>query len=113
MVSPKGYFKLGDFGVARQQISGTMTVIGSYDFMAPEVYKGMPYDQTADIYSLGMVLYYLTNDFKLPFSEIQSSIDRINRCMNGDTEWDWKQKLSSWGIATNIKQKMSESSMIL
>ena len=108
MVSPKGYFKLGDFGVVRQQISGTMTVIGSYDFMAPEVYKGMPYDQTADIYSLGMVLYYLTNDFKLPFSEIQSSIDRINRRMNGDTEWDWKQKLSSWGIATNIKQKMSE-----
>ena len=43
-----------------------------------------------------------------PFSEIQSSIDRINRRMNGDTEWDWKQKLSSWGIATNIKQKMSE-----
>ena len=108
MVSPKGYFKLGDFGVARQQISGSMTVIGSYDFMAPEVYKGMPYDQTADIYSLGMVLYYLANDFKLPFSEIQSSIDRINRRMNGDTEWDWKQKLSSWGIATNIKQKMSE-----
>ena len=95
MVSPKGYFKLGDFGVARQQISGTMTVIGSYDFMAPEVYKGMPYDQTADIYSLGMVLYYLANDFTLPFSEIQSSIDRINRRMNGDTEWDWKQKLSS------------------
>ena len=95
MVSPKGYFKLGDFGVARQQISGTMTVIGSYDFMAPEVYKGMPYDQTADIYSLGMVLYYLANHFKLPFSEIQSSIDRINRRMNGDTEWDWKQKLSS------------------
>ena len=68
----------------------------------------MPYDQTADIYSLGMVLYYLANDFKLPFSEIQSSIDRINRRMNGDTEWDWRQKLSSWGIATNIKQKMSE-----
>lgn len=108
MVSPKGYFKLGDFGVARQQISGTMTVIGSYDFMAPEVYKGMPYDQTADIYSLGMVLYYLANDFKLPFSEIQSSIDRINRRMNGDTEWDWKQKLPIWGIAANIKQKMSE-----
>lgn len=114
MVSPKGYFKLGDFGVARQQISGTMTVIGSYDFMAPEVYKGMPYDQTADIYSLGMALYYLANDFKLPFSEIQSSIDRINRRMNGDTEWDWKQKLSSWGIATNIKQKcLKKSSMIL
>ena len=79
MVFPKGYFKLGDFGVARQQISGTMTVIGSYDFMAPEVYKGMPYNQTADIYSLGMVLYYLANDFKLPFSEIQSSIERRYR----------------------------------
>ena len=108
MVSPKGYFKLGDFGVARQQISGTMTVIGSYDFMAPEVYKGMPYNQTADIYSLGMVLYYLANDFKLPFSEIQSSIDRINRRMNEDTEWEWKQKLPIWGLTTNIKDKMSE-----
>lgn len=108
MVFPKGYFKLGDFGVARQQISGTMTVIGSYDFMAPEVYKGMPYNQTADIYSLGMVLYYLANDFKLPFSEIQSSIDRINRRMNEDTEWEWKHKLPIWGLTTNIKNKMSE-----
>lgn len=107
MVSENGAFKLGDFGVARQQISGTMTVIGSFDFMAPEVYKGMPYDRTADIYSLGMVLHFLANHWKLPFSELPDSIDRIGRRMSGDTEWPWMQKLSDWGSA-DIRKKSSE-----
>lgn len=108
MVSPDGYFKLGDFGNARQQISGTMTVTGTWDFMAPEVYKGMPYDQTADIYSLGMVLYFLANGYKLPFSEIQNSINPFYRRVSGNTEWGWKQALSNWGTATSFKQKSYE-----
>ena len=35
--------------------------------MAPEVYNNQPYGHSADIYSLGMVLYWLLNERRTPF----------------------------------------------
>ena len=67
-VTDKGEFKLGDFGVAKtveQTMSGTK--IGTYKYMAPEVYNNEPYGVAADIYSLGLVLYWMLNDRRLPF----------------------------------------------
>lgn len=65
-----GAFKLGDFGVAKQ-LSGTTvgTIAGTEGFMAPEVCKGMEYNHTADIYSLGILLYYYLNNKKMPYVE--------------------------------------------
>ena len=68
MVAEDGNYKLGDFGVAKTlagTFSGTKT--GTYNFMAPEVYNNQPYGQSADIYSLGMVLYWMLNHRCGPF----------------------------------------------
>lgn len=68
MRSKDGDYKLGDFGVARSMdIDSSMTRVGTVSFMAPEVYSGGHYDERADIYSLGMVLYHLMNDNRGPF----------------------------------------------
>lgn len=67
-VSPLGDYKLGDFGIAKtveKTMGGTKT--GTYKYMAPEVYNNMPYGQQADIYSLGLVLYWLLNKRRMPF----------------------------------------------
>lgn len=68
-ITPSGEFKLGDFGVARQldRATGTLSLKGSPAYMAPEVFRGEKYNSTVDIYSLGMVLYRLTNDNREPF----------------------------------------------
>lgn len=67
-VSKAGEYKLGDFGVAKiSERSATGTKIGTFDYMAPEVYLSKPYGAQADQYSLGLVLYWLMNDRKLPF----------------------------------------------
>ncbi|MCI7145937.1 MAG: BspA family leucine-rich repeat surface protein [Clostridiales bacterium] len=68
-ISQNGNFKLGDFGVARtlEKTSGGMSKKGTYRYMAPEVYKGENYGRTVDIYSLGLVLYILANDRRMPF----------------------------------------------
>ena len=61
--------KLGDFGVART-MDGTSSAsvrTGTYDYMAPEVYNGQHYGARADLYSLGMVMYWLLNDCVGPF----------------------------------------------
>ena len=67
-VSPNGDYKLGDFGIAKA-VEKTMggTKIGTYKYMAPEVYNNQPYGHTADIYSLGLVLYWLLNERRMPF----------------------------------------------
>ncbi len=62
-------FKLGDFGIARV-CDGTRKALstkGTENYMAPEVYRTEHYDHTADIYSLGLVLYKLLNNNRLPF----------------------------------------------
>ena len=68
-VSETGDFKLGDFGIARtmEKTSGNMSKKGTYKYMAPEVFRGDHYDQTADLYSLGIVLFSLMNGNRGPF----------------------------------------------
>lgn len=68
-VSSNGSFKLGDFGVAKtiEKSNSGLSKKGTYMYMAPEVYRGEPYDLTIDIYSLGIVMYRLVNNNRAPF----------------------------------------------
>ena len=67
-ISDNADYKLGDFGIAKT-VEKTMggTKIGTYKYMAPEVYNNQPYGSGADIYSLGLVLYWLLNERRMPF----------------------------------------------
>lgn len=68
-VSPDGDIKLGDFGIARELEKSNRTMsrnMGTYEYMAPEV-RTSQYNKTVDIYSLGVVLYKLLNNNRLPF----------------------------------------------
>ena len=71
-ISGQGHFKLGDFGLAGEleRASGSLQQADSYSYIAPEVAKEIQCDVTVDVYSLGLVLYKLLNNNKLPFLEI-------------------------------------------
>ena len=74
-IAPDGTYKLGDFGVAKtaeRTTSGTKT--GTYKYMAPEVYNNQPYGARADIYSLGLVLYWMLNDRRTPFLPLPPAV---------------------------------------
>ncbi len=74
-VNKFGDFKLGDFGIARVMEHTTRaTKIGTYSYISPEVYRGDPYNSTADIYSLGLVLYWLLNERRLPFMPLPPEV---------------------------------------
>ena len=68
-VNKFGYFKLGDFGIARklENLTDGLSQKGTHNYMAPEVASSNHYDARADIYSLGIVLYRLLNNNRLPF----------------------------------------------
>lgn len=92
-ISEMGDFKLGDFGIARTMDNTVMMMSrkGTPNYMAPEVYFSQPYDNTADIYSLGIVLYRMLNNMRIPFLPLEakeiSAGDRENaftRRINGE-----------------------------
>jgi len=68
-LNPRGTFKLGDFGIARELMGGSMNMSmrGTPSYVAPEVYNGKPYDATVDVYSLGILMYKLLNGNRYPF----------------------------------------------
>ena len=66
-----GEYKVGDFGASKRMdtvhVARTMTGIGTLSYMAPEVFRGQSYNNTVDIYALGLVLYRLLNNGRMPF----------------------------------------------
>ena len=75
LVSKFGDYKLGDFGVARVQDHTTnATKMGTHGYAAPEVEHGHKYGKEADIYSLGITLYWLLNNRRMPFLNADESV---------------------------------------
>lgn len=70
-VNDNGDYKLGDFGIARELDHTTKaTKSGTYGYMAPEVYFGKPYNSGVDLYSLGLVMYWMLNERRGPFQPL-------------------------------------------
>lgn len=69
-VNSNGDYKLGDFGIARilDVGVGASTSVGTLQYAAPEQLRPN-YDHRVDIYSLGLVLYELSNGNRLPFAD--------------------------------------------
>ena len=92
MVSSDGTFKLGDFGIAKtSEKTQTGTMAGTYNYMAPEVANRKRYGLAADIYSLGMVLYWMMNNKTMPFLPLPPQIpsasqkqQALNRRFSGE-----------------------------
>ena len=71
-----GSYKLGDFGIARKManMTGGFSTKGTPYYMAPEVFAGNNYDARVDIYSLGIVMYKLLNQGRLPFLDTEKQL---------------------------------------
>ena len=73
-------------------MTGGLSQKGTFNYMAPEVANSTNYDSRVDIYSLGIVLYRLLNNNRLPSLDSDKQLlnpnDRrvaVERRMNGET----------------------------
>ncbi|MBR3201392.1 MAG: protein kinase [Mogibacterium sp.] len=68
-ISEDGRFKLGGLenSVKACREREDLGRCGARYYAAPEIVKGEPYSAAADIYSLGLILYSLLNNMRLPF----------------------------------------------
>lgn len=75
LVDNRDSFKLCDFGVSKK-IDGThvSTRVGTLGYMAPEIARGEKYDYRADMYSLGIVIYKMFNERRIPFTPRKGTI---------------------------------------
>lgn len=88
LIDGTGQYKLGDFGIARKlERSGTLSMKFTPNYSAPEIAKAemkhadIEAAARADIYSLGLVMYWISNGCRLPHlpdKQILSREDREN-----------------------------------
>lgn len=68
-LDPDEGVKLGDFGSALlfSDVPGDQRLRGTLEYMAPEVYQDRSCSEQSEVYSIGLILYTLLNDQRLPF----------------------------------------------
>ena len=76
MVLENGYIKLIDFGLAKEIKDKTKTIIGTPQYMAPEVILGELYSFEIDFWSIGVCLYEFCCGC-LPFGENEEDPTKI------------------------------------
>ena len=94
MVSQFGDYKLGDFGVSKIMDHEThATVMGTPEYEAPEIMHMEKYGQAVDIYSLGITLYWLLNNRRMPFIGADEQITPARRSEAMEKRYAGKEKL--------------------
>ncbi|KAF9939393.1 hypothetical protein BGZ65_010605 [Modicella reniformis] len=77
-----GEVKIGDMGTAKMKIGKKYTVIGTPEFMAPEMYEEKGYSEKVDIYAFGMcLLEMVTGDY--PYSECKNAAQIYKKVTQG------------------------------
>ena len=70
-MSGEGDVKLGDFGISKQlstQTNLASTVIGTPNYLSPEIWQGRAYDAKSDVWALGCILCQMSA-LKQPFTQ--------------------------------------------
>lgn len=64
-----GKYKLGDFGIScfLSRVTEEKGLPGTLTHMSPEIYQGKTFTPAGDLYAVGMILYKLLNDNRVPF----------------------------------------------
>lgn len=129
LIDIHGNAKLSDFGISKLIQKGTSNSRerGTYTWMAPEVLIGTTYNHLVDIYSLGLVMYYIWTE-KMPFDKNNFSVmqlvfaklqyridvddiennDKMNALVKQCTQYNQHERPDTESIINQLKEIKSE-----
>ena len=96
LIGQDGHIRIADFGFSKVNIKDndkTKTILGTPDYMAPEICKKVPYDFKVDVWAWG-ICFYVMVEGTFPFfgdneDEIYESI------INGEVNWDRRKAIKA------------------
>ena len=103
LIAEDGTILIGDFGISKLMTPEEQSLtfgVGTQKYMAPEILKEEKYDEKVDVYSFGVLMYFMLNKGEIPHitlpqiisghkADIPSSFTKfarqlINSCWNFD-----------------------------
>lgn len=69
LIAQDGLIRVSDFGISKLMTTeeqSTAHGVGTQRFMAPEILNEEKYDQMVDVYSFGVLLYFMLSDGEMP-----------------------------------------------
>ncbi|CAB9508573.1 Probable serine/threonine-protein kinase WNK5 [Seminavis robusta] len=79
-----GDLRIGDFGLSTQHGNGKAhSVLGTPEFMAPDLYEDNSYDQKVDIYAFGMCMLEIFTQ-EIPYKECKNPAQIYKKVSNGE-----------------------------
>lgn len=97
--------KIADFGFAKKvhKPNSLKTQCGTPGYVAPEILEGTPYDERADMWSVGVILYILLGGYP-PFIE-STQRDLFKKIRKGEYEFHEEY----WGTVTTEAKELISS----
>lgn len=83
---------IGDLGLSKRRWEGAqMSIAGTPEFMAPEIFANGVYDEKVDIYAFGMCVLELITK-KIPYGECHSIKDIYTKVTNVGMVVSWNHR---------------------
>ncbi|CAK4183575.1 unnamed protein product [Aphanomyces euteiches] len=97
--------KITDFGIAREIDDSTLTAgVGTYRWIAPEVLQDGHYSESADMFSLGVILSELDTEV-IPYSDLRNAAGKplmdtaiMARVMSGELKPSFSPECPRWFV---------------
>ncbi|KAI0225231.1 hypothetical protein L0F63_003273 [Massospora cicadina] len=105
-----GEVKIGDMGTAKMRLGKKYTVIGTPEFMAPEMYEEKGYSEKVDIYAFGMCLLEMKTG-EYPYAECDNAAQVYKKVSQVPLEGIFE--LTRKGLKPNCIAKAQDDPMVL
>ncbi|KAG1699493.1 hypothetical protein DVH05_012906 [Phytophthora capsici] len=114
LLSDEGTIQLADFGWSSANVTAATrrdTLCGTLDYLSPEMIRGEKYDESVDIWAVGIIMYELLVG-KPPF-EAPGQNETIELITEGQLQVPPMVSLAAKDLITRILQKLPEKRLSL